>query len=147
MLRRLRLLSAAAGLLAALTIVAPAFAQKQGGILRMSTPDSPASMSIHEESTVFAQRPMMGVFNKLVMFDQHAPQASLESNRARSGNELVVERGWDGADLRAAAGRQAGPGNAGATPQWRSVPRRGRAVRPGSNERRRQRQDVWCRPA
>jgi len=79
MLRRLRLFSAAAGLLAALTIVAPAFAQKQGGILRMSTPDSPASMSIHEESTVFAQRPMMGVFNNLVMFDQHAAQASLQS--------------------------------------------------------------------
>jgi len=79
MLQRLRLFSAAAGLLAALTIVAPAFAQKQGGILRMSTPDSPASMSIHEEATVFAQRPMMGVFNNLIMFDQHASQASLQS--------------------------------------------------------------------
>ncbi len=45
----------------------------------MSTPDSPASMSIHEESTVFAQRPMMGVFNNLVMYDQHVRQASLQS--------------------------------------------------------------------
>src|ERR1700732_3717043 len=79
MLQRLHLFSAAAGLLAALTIIAPAFAQKQGGILRMSTPDSPASMSIHEESTVFAQRPMMGVLNNLIMFDQHAAQASLQS--------------------------------------------------------------------
>jgi hypothetical protein len=33
----------------------PAFAQKQGGILRMYSPDSPASMSIREESTVFAE--------------------------------------------------------------------------------------------
>ena len=33
--------------------------------------DSPASMSIHEEATVVAERPMMGVFNNLVMFDQH----------------------------------------------------------------------------
>src|SRR5438445_11931133 len=57
----------------------PALAQKQGGILRMYSPDSPASMSIHEESTVFAEGPMMGVFNNLVMFDQHVPQNSLES--------------------------------------------------------------------
>src|SRR5947208_10253659 len=98
--------AAAAALLISISASGTAFAQKRGGILRMSTPDSPASMSIHEESTVFAQRPMMGVFNNLVMFDQHAPQASLESNRARSGNELVVERGWDRADLPAAARRQ-----------------------------------------
>ena len=41
--------------------------------------DSPASMSIHEESTVVAERPVMGVFNNLVMFDQHVPQNSLAS--------------------------------------------------------------------
>jgi peptide/nickel transport system substrate-binding protein len=56
-----------------------AFAQKQGGILRMYSPDSPASMSILEEATVFAEGPMMGVFNNLVMFDQHAKQNSLSS--------------------------------------------------------------------
>src|SRR2546430_2921597 len=56
-----------------------ALAQKRGGILRMYTPDSPASMSTHEEATVFAQGPMMGVFNNLIMFDQHVPQNSLES--------------------------------------------------------------------
>src|SRR6266436_7703558 len=55
-----------------------ALAQKQGGILKMYTPDSPASMSIHEEATVFAQGPMMGVFNNLVMFDQHVKQNSLD---------------------------------------------------------------------
>jgi peptide/nickel transport system substrate-binding protein len=56
-----------------------ALAQKPGGVLKMYSPDSPASMSIHEESTVFAEGPMMGVFNNLVMFDQHVPQNSLQS--------------------------------------------------------------------
>ena len=36
-------------------------------------------MSIQEEATVFAQGPMMGVFNNLVIFDQHVPQNSLQS--------------------------------------------------------------------
>ncbi len=57
-----------------------AHAQKHGGILRMYSPDSPASMSIHEEATVFAEGPMMGVFNNLVMYDQHVPKNSLQSN-------------------------------------------------------------------
>src|SRR5580692_2095154 len=57
----------------------PALAQKSGGILKMYSPDSPASMSIHDEATVFAEWPMMGVFNNLVMFDQHVPQNSLQS--------------------------------------------------------------------
>src|SRR5438309_3383350 len=67
-----------AGLLVAMT-AGPASAQKQGGVLKMYTPDSPASMSILEEGTVFAQGPMMGVFNNLVMFDQHIAQNSLAS--------------------------------------------------------------------
>jgi peptide/nickel transport system substrate-binding protein len=56
---------------AALGAAAPTLAQKQGGILKMYNPDSPASMSIHEEATIVSERPMMGVFNNLVMFDQH----------------------------------------------------------------------------
>src|SRR5918912_2034139 len=56
-----------------------AVAQKQGGILRMPLITSPASMSIHEESTIAALGPMMGVFNNLIMFDQHVPQNSLTS--------------------------------------------------------------------
>ena len=70
---------AASALLVAISSGGTALAQKQGGILRMYTPDSPASMSIHEEATVFAQGPMMGVFNNLVMFDQHVKQNSLEA--------------------------------------------------------------------
>src|SRR5437870_12377409 len=56
----------------------PAGAQKQGGILRMPLITSPASMSIHEESTIATLGPMMGVFNNLLMFDQHEPQNSLD---------------------------------------------------------------------
>jgi peptide/nickel transport system substrate-binding protein len=74
-----RALALAAGLLAAAGAPDPAFAQKQGGILRLYMIDSPASMSIHEESTVVSQRPMMGVFNNLVLYDQHVKQNSLDS--------------------------------------------------------------------
>src|SRR3954463_8745213 len=56
-----------------------AAAQKSGGILRQYIIDSPASMSIHEETTVYAERPMMAVFNNLVMFDQQVKQNSLAS--------------------------------------------------------------------
>jgi len=56
-----------------------AFAQKQGGILRVPHFDSPASVSLLEESTVAVNRPMMGVFNNLVMFRQDEPQNSLKS--------------------------------------------------------------------
>ncbi len=54
-------------------------AQKRGGILKTYDPDSPGGMSPQEESTVFARGPMMGVFNNLIMFDQHVPQNSLQS--------------------------------------------------------------------
>jgi peptide/nickel transport system substrate-binding protein len=53
--------------------------KKRGGILKVYTLDSPASMSIHEEVTVFSQRPMMGVFNNLVTFDPKVRQNSLAS--------------------------------------------------------------------
>ena len=58
---------------------APALAQKPGGVLRIPLGTSIASVSIHEESTIVALGPMMGVFNNLVMFDQHVPQNSLDS--------------------------------------------------------------------
>jgi peptide/nickel transport system substrate-binding protein len=56
-----------------------AFAQKSGGTLKISFFDNPASMSLHEEATGAALRPMMGVFNNLVMYDQHVAQNSPES--------------------------------------------------------------------
>ncbi|MBV8120616.1 MAG: ABC transporter substrate-binding protein [Alphaproteobacteria bacterium] len=56
-----------------------ALAQKPGGTLRAGHFDSPASMSLLEESTLAANRPMMAVFNNLVMYDQHVPQNSTKS--------------------------------------------------------------------
>jgi peptide/nickel transport system substrate-binding protein len=55
-----------------------AWAQKPGGVLRITHRDSPASMSIHEEGTISVVLPMMGVFNNLVTFDQHKRQNSLD---------------------------------------------------------------------
>ena len=92
-----RSFAAAAVLVTALLINDTAFAQKRGGILRMYTPDSPASMSILEEATVFARGPMMGVFNNLVIFDQHVKQNSLQSIVP----ELATSWAWneDGTEL------------------------------------------------
>ncbi|HEX3419388.1 MAG TPA: ABC transporter substrate-binding protein, partial [Stellaceae bacterium] len=77
-----------------LTLIAggsEAFAQKPGGILRMYHFDSPASLSLHEEVTYAALGPAMGLFNNLVMFDQHVPQASLQSIVP----DLATEWSWD----------------------------------------------------
>src|SRR5438477_10516411 len=77
--------------LLAIAIGNPAAEQKSGGILRQYMIDSPASMSIHEETTVVAERPMMGVFNNLVMFDQHVAQNSLASILP----DLATDWAWD----------------------------------------------------
>ena len=66
-------------LLLALCTGNAALAQKPGGILKRYSPDSPASMSIHEEATIAAEGPMMGVFNNLVMYKQDVPQSGLQS--------------------------------------------------------------------
>src|SRR5229473_1855555 len=52
----------------------PAAAQQTGGILKFFHRDSPASMSIHEEATISTVGPIMGVFNNLVLFNQHERQ-------------------------------------------------------------------------
>src|SRR5712691_13284536 len=70
---------AAAGALTLALSAHTALAQKQGGVLKMPFFDSPASMSLHEESTFAALRPMMGVFNNLVMYKQDVPQNSTQS--------------------------------------------------------------------
>ena len=82
---------------AVLAGVSTASAQKQGGVLRIYHRDSPASMSIHEEGTVGVIMPMMGVFNNLVLFDQHVPQNSLDTIRP----ELATGWAWseDGTEL------------------------------------------------
>jgi peptide/nickel transport system substrate-binding protein len=74
-----------------------AFAQKSGGILRVHQWDSPPSLSIHEEVTHATLVPMMGVFNNLVMYDQHVPQNSVRSIVP----ELAMSWSWneDGTEL------------------------------------------------
>jgi peptide/nickel transport system substrate-binding protein len=71
--------AAVGALLIAVSAPAAAFAQKPGGTLRIPHGDSPASMSTHEEATRSTATPMMGVFNNLVIFDQHVPQNTLGS--------------------------------------------------------------------
>src|SRR6266852_8052875 len=72
------ILGAAIGLLTALC-AGGALAQKPGGVLRVHALDSPPSMSMHEEVDAVPARAMMGVFNNLVMFDQHVKQNSEQS--------------------------------------------------------------------
>jgi peptide/nickel transport system substrate-binding protein len=79
MKRDLRVLAAAGSLSLVLAVTDAAFAQKSGGILKISHFDSPASMSLLEESTAAALRPMMGIFNNLVMYDQHVAQNNMRS--------------------------------------------------------------------
>ena len=79
MRRDIRALAAAVGFVTAMTAANAALAQKQGGILRLSHFDSPASMSILEESTRATLQPMMHVFNNLIMYKQDVAQNSLHS--------------------------------------------------------------------
>src|SRR5690242_20571314 len=77
--------------LAAMLGAVPAKSDKPGGILKSYSIDSPASMSIHEELTVFALRPAMAVFNNLVIYDQHVKQNSMQSIVP----ELAKSWAWD----------------------------------------------------
>ena len=72
-------LTIVAGLVLAACGANLAFAQKSGGILKISFFDNPASMSLHEEATGAALRPVMGVFNNLVMYRQDVAQNSPDS--------------------------------------------------------------------
>src|SRR5215510_5541234 len=67
-------LAAIAGVVAAIALAGPALAQKSGGVLKISFFDNPASLSLHEEATGAALRPAMGIFNNLVIYDQHEAQ-------------------------------------------------------------------------
>lgn len=81
----------ALAVMGAVLIGAPAEAQKSGGVLKVFFFDSPATMSIHEESTIAGQGPMMNVFNNLVMYDQSVPQSGLKSVVP----DLAAEWAWD----------------------------------------------------
>lgn len=68
-------------LLLLLTLAAPALAQtpQSGGVLRMYQRDNPASASVQEEATYSTTIPFMGVFNNLIVYDQHKPRNSEET--------------------------------------------------------------------
>src|ERR1700732_1014194 len=91
-------------LLLALAPIRPSAAQKSGGVLRVQFFDSPASMSIHEESTIAGQGPMMGVFNNLVMYDQHKAQTSINTIVP----DLASEWSWEDAKTGLAFRRRQG---------------------------------------
>lgn len=80
-------------LLVLLLLSFPAAAQQSGGILHVHHRDSPGTLSIHEETTNSTIIPMMGVFNNLVLFDQHIAQHSI----ATIVPELGVSWSWDDA--------------------------------------------------
>ena len=81
----------AAALLLSLGVVMPAAGQKRGGVLTVTHPDSPASMSMHEEGTYSVVVPAVGVFNNLVFYDQHQPRTSM----ATIVPELATRWAWD----------------------------------------------------
>jgi peptide/nickel transport system substrate-binding protein len=79
MKRYVRAIATAGWLLVGMSVADTGLAQKSGGILKIHHWDSPPSMSIHEEVTASTVVPMMGVFNNLVLYDQHTAQNSAQS--------------------------------------------------------------------
>jgi peptide/nickel transport system substrate-binding protein len=108
MKRQVRGLAIAGALLLTLAAGDKALAQKSGGILKISFFDNPASLSLHEEATGAALRPMMGVFNNLVMYRQDVAQNSPDSiisdlatswSWSEDSKELTFPLRHDGGDL------------------------------------------------
>ena len=91
-----------AGLLAASVAAAlisgagAAFAQKQGGTLRIYHRDNPPSASVHEEATVSTNLPFMAVYNNLVLYDQQKTINSLETIVP----DLAESWAWDATNSR-----------------------------------------------
>src|SRR3954454_18909551 len=84
-------------LLMAMELASPSLAQQAGGTIKIGHFASPASMSIAEESTQATIRPMMGVFNNLVMFKQ----GELQNTPDSIVPELATSWSWneDGTEL------------------------------------------------
>ncbi|RPI43752.1 MAG: ABC transporter substrate-binding protein, partial [Betaproteobacteria bacterium] len=79
---------------AALGFGASALAQKSGGTLKIAVREGPGSPSLVEESSIYTNLPMMGVFNNLVLFDQQERIARPESIKP----ELATEWSWSADD-------------------------------------------------
>src|SRR5215472_9259627 len=69
----------------------PASAQKHGGTLRVLNLDSPPGLNIYEQATPWGEAPLMGVYNNLILFDQHIARNSLETIRP----DLATEWSWN----------------------------------------------------
>jgi len=97
MMWSLRGLVATGTLLLGLITGNAALAQKYGGVLQLSDPGSPANMSMLELPTIQGEMPVMGVFNNLILFDQHKAQVSLDTIVP----DLATEWSWseDGTEL------------------------------------------------
>ena len=77
---RTKLVAVAAAFLATLSLTtAQAAEPKHGGILHFYHRETPPSLSIHEEATFSVNVPAMGMFNNLVIYDQHMPQNSMDT--------------------------------------------------------------------
>src|SRR5215467_4310052 len=87
----LRGLMATGTLLLAIITASAALAQKHGRILKLPDPGSPANMSMLELPTIQGEMPMMGVFNNLILFDQHKAQVSLDT----IVSDLATEWSWN----------------------------------------------------
>jgi peptide/nickel transport system substrate-binding protein len=81
----------ASALAAASVANAQAAEPKHGGILKVYHRETPPSLSIHEEATFSVNIPMMGVFNNLVIYDQHQAQNSMDTIRP----ELATSWAWN----------------------------------------------------
>ncbi|MGD9617723.1 MAG: ABC transporter substrate-binding protein [Alphaproteobacteria bacterium] len=93
----MKALATAGPLLAAIALASPSVAQQPGGTLRVGHFTSPASVSMLEESTAAVNRPMMGVFNNLVIFKQDELQNTPDTILP----ELATSWSWneDGTEL------------------------------------------------
>src|ERR1700758_1347393 len=96
-MRRSLIAATAAAVLTIGAVSVPALAQKRGGTLRVLNLDSPPGLNIYEQATPWGQGPLMGIYNNLMVFDQHVAQNSLQSIRP----DLATKWSWneDGTEL------------------------------------------------
>ena len=75
----------------AAVIAEPVLAQTSGGVLKVSNPANPSSLSIHEEASITTVQSSMAVFNNLVLFDpankRNSPEAIIP--------DLAESWAWD----------------------------------------------------
>jgi peptide/nickel transport system substrate-binding protein len=89
---RQKFLALAAALLASAVVSTAQSAEpKHGGILKFYHRETPPSLSIHEEATFSVNAPAMAIYNNLVIYDQHKPQASMDTIEP----ELATSWAWN----------------------------------------------------